>query len=827
MRHSLPHWEFRQAGTREWLPAQVPGCVHTDLLRNRKIPDPFYGANEQPLQWIEEADWEYRCLFSSSQINAGKLALVAEGLDTVAAVYLNGHLLGRTENMFLRHSWPVDKYLKEDANELRICFESPMKYIRRVRQAHRPFDHQDWVGGCTRIRKQQSSFGWDWGPRLATSGIWKEIYLESEEDRQIGDFRIIQHLSGRKARLHVRFANPIAEEVQTTLSLRGNVVAESTGDNPLTISEAELWWPNGHGDHPLYDLEISLSKSGRKIAQAKKRIGLRSIQLRQESDKTGRSFEFVVNGRRIFAKGANWIPAHAFVAGMTRAHYEPLLRSAVDANMNMLRVWGGGIYEHDSFYDLCDEAGLLVWQDFMFACSLYPGDTRFLNSVREEATQQVRRLRHHACLALWCGNNEIEILPQNLSLMKSRPRYRRAYDAVFKRILPSVVRIENPETAYHRSSPLGSQTDGVPPTSAKQWGDAHNWDVFHSKNPLNTYERSNHRFVSEFGMQALVTPEVAQTFCDERDFNIASPAMENHQKHPAGNNVILEYVLRRYRFPGDYASLAYLSQLNQAEAMRVAIEHFRRCAPHTMGALYWQFNDCWPAASWSGLEFGGRWRALQYELRRLFAPVVLCPQLPCDVVHGQGNLAKWKTGEVFLWMACDDPKGTKGRLEWSVVEWNGQVKRSGVRQVKLGSLESRCIERLDFRALFKSQLSSTDVYFRCRFTPAKGSPIETIRFFLPPRYLDLPRCRPTWQVKKISAHSARLLVKSSHFLHAVCIDGFPELDRLSDNFFDLECGETKEIDLSFRVPISQAALGKRLCLRSLADSYGATGTMLQ
>jgi beta-mannosidase len=817
MRIALNDWQFRRVGAGVWRPAKVPGCVHADLMRCGEIPDPFWADNEQKVQWVEEEDWEYRCHFSHVESDTRKRFLVAEGLDTSVTVFLNGRLLARADNMFVRHRWRVDRHLVTGRNELILRFESPMKYIRRVRRSHRPFDHQDWVGGCTRIRKQQSSFGWDWGPRLATSGIWLPIYLESGEPG-IGDFRVTQNFRGRDALVGLQFAGRPSGDVRAVLSRNGETVAGGAWDGVLKVRDAALWWPNGEGEQPLYDLRLERWDGGRVTAVEERRIGLRTVRLQQKPDARGETFEFVVNGRRIFAKGANWIPAHAFVAGLERSDYEPLLQSAVDANMNMLRVWGGGIYEHGCFYDLCDELGLLVWQDFMFACTLYPGDAQFLRSVRKEAVQQVRRLRNHACLALWCGNNEIEILPQNKALLESDVRYRRAYDAIFGNILPGVVAEECPAIFYHRSSPLGSQNCGVPHSERRQWGDAHNWDVFHSKAPLETYEKSAHRFVSEFGMQAFVTPEVAATFCDRSDFSITSEPMENHQKHPCGNEVILDYVLRRYRFPRDYASLAYLSQLNQAEAMRMAIEHFRRDAPHTMGALYWQFNDCWPAASWSGLEFGGRWRALHYELRRLFALILLCPKMSGRVVRGQGNQLLKETGKVDLWMACDAADGTAGDLEWSVLDWEGKVRLSGTARVRLRHLESLSFGRLDFRELLAGELPPEQCYFRCRYLPKTGASLEVVRFFLAPRYLALPKVVPEWRIQVVSKTFATVEVSAPAFLHAVAIEGFPGIGRITDNFFDLEKGAKKTVGLELKKPMSGVWLKRHLRLRSMVDS---------
>ena len=449
-------WEFRDATKNSpWRPAVVPGCVHTDLLRAGEIPDPFWGTNELGLQWIEERDWEYRTRFTvpAELLSREQVDLVADGLDTVALVSLNGREVARTANMFVGHRWDIKPFLQPGTNELTIRFGSAMNYIRTHRLGHQPKEFNDPVGRSQVIRKQQCQFGWDWGPRLVTAGIWRDIRLEAWSVNRLESVRVSQlHDSGG---VTLRLAPELAHReagiaCYHRLTLNSIVIAEGTGTK-IRIEHPQLWWPNGHGAQPLYALEIEvLHADGRRLGRWQGRLGLRTIALDRHADAAGETFQFLVNGRAIFAKGANWIPAHSFVAGLGREQYARDLRSAAEAHMNMIRVWGGGIYESEAFYDLCDELGLLVWQDFMFACAIYPGDAAFLRSVQTEAEQQVRRLRHRACLALWCGNNEIESL--NLDLLK-QPALRRNYDAVFHRLLPTVVARHDAVTDYWPSSP--------------------------------------------------------------------------------------------------------------------------------------------------------------------------------------------------------------------------------------------------------------------------------------------------------------------------------------------------------------------------------------
>ena len=481
------NWKFHEPRKKKWYPARVPGCIHTDLLRHKLIPDPFWGSNERELQWIEKLDWDYVTTFSVSAdlLNQEHIELVADGLDTVATITLNGREVARTENMFIGYRFPIESFLRKGRNELAIRFTSPLSYI----ESHRTADHfaewNDPVGGSSLIRKEPCSFGWDWGARFATSGIWKSIRLEAWSGNRIASVRVEQRHEKKSVTVtaqpelavKMRGRRP-RDQFRTRISLHGENVAESQGLE-VTVANPQLWWPNNMGAQPLYLLEVELLSDGQVIDRWTKRIGLRTILLDRHPDQWGESFQFVVNGVPLFAKGANWIPAHSFVTEVDRAMYEGLLDSACQANYNMLRVWGGGIYEMDDFYELCDEKGLLVWQDFMFACAQYPGDRHFLKSVEAEAAFQVARLRHHACLALWCGNNELEFMQTDI--LKT-PQRKKAYDDLFDKLLQNAVKEFDGVTAYWPSSP---HVPGAYPNPGVNWsdneraGDCHYWGVWH------------------------------------------------------------------------------------------------------------------------------------------------------------------------------------------------------------------------------------------------------------------------------------------------------------------------------------------------------------
>ena len=819
---SLVHaaWTFRDCSEKTWLPAIVPGCVHTDLRRAGKIPDLFWATNENDVQWIEERDWEYRATFTvPADLRAEEqVELVADGLDTVATVRLNGRLTGRTENMFVGHRWQVKNLLRQGTNEITIRFDSALKYIRTHRTGHQPKEFNDPVGRSQVIRKEQCQFGWDWGPRFVTAGIWRDINLEAWSKNRLESVRLNQQHS-TDGSVTLRLAPELAHRemgisCHHRLTLNSIVVAEGTGTK-IRVEHAQLWWPNGQGAQPLYTLEIEvLHSDGSSVGRWVRRIGLRTIALDRHADGDGETFQFVVNGRPIFAKGANWIPAHTFVAGLTREHYARDLRSATEAHMNMIRVWGGGIYESEAFYDLCDELGLLVWQDFMFACAIYPGDAAFFRSVQTEAAQQVRRLRHRASLALWCGNNEIESL--NAGLLK-QPPLRRNYDALFHRLLPTVVARHDAVTDYWPSSPYRTDGDHTPGGGEKR-GDTHFWDVWHARNPVKDYEKWRFRFCSEFGMQSYSSPETQATFCPPEDGNIFGAAMENHQKNRAGNQIILDYVSRRYRFPKSQEDLVYLSQLNQAYCMQTGVEHYRRLMPHCMGAIYWQLNDCWPVTSWSSIEFTGRWRALHHAARRFFAPALVSAHVPGDETTIIGNYRRSTVASVHLYTIYDRPTLARGTLRWDLFHVDGRTLVSGRKAVTLRYGESVNQKTLDLTRQL-ARYTRDQIFLRIALDIGDQRVSEEAVFLTHPRFVALPKARTKAAIVLTAQQRARITFTSSAFQHRFAFELVGLAHRSSDNYFELFAGEPKAIEVELPHPQTVAQLNRALKYRSLSDTY--------
>ncbi|AOS43556.1 Exo-beta-D-glucosaminidase precursor [Lacunisphaera limnophila] len=828
-------WQFRDATEQTpWRAATVPGCVHTDLRRHRLIPDPFWGTNELELQWIEEHDWEYRTTFrvSAALLAEENLDLVADGLDTVATVRLNGRLVARTENMFLGHRWAVRPLLRPGANELVIRFGSAMKYIRTHRPAHTPREFNDPVGRSQVIRKQPCQFGWDWGPRLVTAGIWRDLRLEAWSGNRLETVRITQK-HRKDGSVLLTFEPELARkeakiDILGTVSLNGKVVSQIANLKSLVVNPA-LWWPNGHGAQPLYQIELAVTdRHGGLIGRWSKRIGLRTLVLDRHPDAAGETFQFVVNGRAIFAKGANWIPAHSFVAGLTRADYARDLTSAAAAHMNMLRVWGGGIYESTDFYDLCDELGLMIWQDFMFSCSIYPGDAAFRASVRAEAVHQVKRLRHHACLALWCGNNEIAQLNTygggiNKGDLIDQPKLRRDYEAIFHQLLPAAVAAHDGVTAYWPSSQWRNTfADSVSKTAThpagEQRGDTHYWDVWHARHPVKDYEKWRFRFCSEFGMQSYCSPATTATFTPPDRRNVFGPLMENHQKNRAGNQIILDYVSRRYRFPKSQEALIYLSQLNQAHCMQVGVEHYRRHMPHCMGALYWQLNDCWPVASWSSLEFTGRWKALHHAARRFFAPALVSAHVPGDEDTIIGNYRTTTVDAVHLHTVYDAPAPARGELRWELFHLDEHIITRGRKKVILRPGESVRQQTLRFGKLMAAH-GRDNLHLRIALVIGRRRVSEETVFFAPPRFLNLQRPKTKVAIRAVGPAAFDLTFRTSAFQHRFAFDLPGLAHRSDDNWFELYPDEPKTVRVLCNQPQSLARVRKSLVHQSLVDSY--------
>ncbi len=830
-RHALSSTgiEFYHADRDAWFPARVPGCIHTDLQRHDLIPDPFYGRNEAGLQWIERREWRYRARFDvpADARDRAHVDLVFGGLDTLAEVRLNGQLLGRTENMFVSHRWDVRSLLQPAGNLLEVIFHNTLDYLRD-RASWQPFrERNDPVGGRSRIRKEQCQYGWDWGPRFVTCGIWQPVWLESWDGARLDQVHLRQdHQPDHTVVLHATAALDRpggGERLVLSVALDGRTVAESA---PLpdalavAIPDPQLWWPNGQGAQPLYTVTLQLlGPDGVVRDEWTRRVGLRTIELVREKDTAGESFYFRVNGRPVFAKGANWIPDHAFVTECAPQGYRERLQAAADVHMNMLRVWGGGIYEARDFYDTCDELGLLVWQDFMFACAIYPGVPEYCELVRREAEHQVRRLRHHACLALWCGNNEIVMMDIYIAELRRDPAKWADYQRVFHGVLPEVVAAFDPATPYWPSSPWTPEEYSAD-ANHEGAGDTHFWEVWHARAPVKAYEKLTTRFCSEFGMQSYASAGLAATFCPPESLNVFSLVMENHQKNGGGNATMLHYMAQRYRYVDGYANLAYLSQLNQAYCMKVGVEHFRHRMPRTMGALYWQINDCWPVASWSSIEYGGHWKALHHEARRFFAPSLVYLRTEAGVEIGRYN-------EIFNHLTCyeiftihDAPQPRAARLRWSLRTLDGRI--VGTEHAREVALASRQVVRQAECACAEAgeEWTREQIYLRAELLDVNGARLSVqTAFFTVPRFIDFVDPRITAEIRAAAGGGAEITLRSVSLAPAVAL-GFGGMPVwLSDNWFDLTAGEDYTVTARLPAGVGIDALRAAITITSLWHSY--------
>ncbi len=809
-------WQFRQTGTTGWLPASVPGGVHTDLLALGFIPDPFIGDNEARVQWVAEADWEYQLNFG---VEAGLLKqihieLVCDGLDTLAELSLNGEVLGKTENMFRQYRFDLKPLLKEVGNTLLVKFASPVRYCAE-RQAEEPMvGVSQALPGGPHLRKAPCQFGWDWGPQLPPIGIWKSIRLEAWSEAKLEDVHLRQtHTEGRVlisaqlvtsqpadgclARLEV--ISPDGVQVYRSETL----VEANTAHLEVELENPQLWWPNGYGKQPLYSVKVRLEKDAVILDQRDYRLGLRTIDLIQEPDQWGQSFKFAVNGVTIFAKGSNWIPADSFPTRVTRQQLEKILGDAVLVHQNMLRVWGGGFYESEDFYDLCDQYGILVWQDFIFSCSMYPlGVASFLENIKEEVLQNLRRLRHRTSLALWCGNNEMEEGWVDWQWDKSKFGYlEEVYDRFFHHQLKEWCLSEDPDRSYWPSSPSSGTPFQNP--NGQERGDAHYWQVWHGRQPFSAYRQQFPRFMSEFGFQSLPPMPTVHSYADQADLNMTSYIMERHQKNQRGNELIVSQMLDQYRLPKDFEALDYLSMVLQANGIRYGVEHWRRNSHRVAGTLYWQLNDCWPVASWSSVDYFGRWKGLQYAARHFYAPVLLS-------VEDEGLRQK-------VLITNDNLEQFSGLVRVRVESLTGEVFFSTEYPVEVAAQSVIPVCDLDCSAYVGADLLR-ETFFLAELWQGDQFVDRKTAFFAPVKHLSLPDPRLSATVETIGDEVRVNLTAESLALQVEL--SFAGLDCVfSDNYFDLPANTPVSITTCLNQEIDAEALQELLRVQTIYDSY--------
>lgn len=832
-------WEFRQipeAGGAEttWRPAQVPGDVHLDLLLNKLIPDPFYRDNEAKLQWIEDASWEYRTTVQASPALLGhkNVELVFEGLDAYALIYLNDKQLffpdadptSRTPNNMFRE-WRIDvkACLRSGANQLRVVFPSPIKTAEMVAASDkwREYTHTEEK---TYIRKAAYEYGWDWGPRFVTSGIWRPAKLEAWNDALISNLHVAQRditaqVAHIVAQVEITGAPDAEKDVSGKLTLdygeKGKKLSLSqdvmvhAGINhfefPLQIENPDLWYPAGYGAQPRYEFDVQL-KIGKTVEdQGVVRTGLRSVVLRRDLDQWGRSFEFIINGIPVFGKGADVIPFDSFPNRVTTADYRRILESARDANMNMIRHWGGGYYETDEFYDLCDELGIMVWQDFMFGNDWQPGTYAWKQNVEREAEYQVRRLRDHPSIIIFCGNNETEEAfhwkDRDLLSTAARMQMWQDYLTVFSGILNRVVARLAPETPYWPSSP-SSDYEEISPEF--QSGDFHDWSVWHGRVPFTEYEKHNPRFMTEYGFQSFPEMATIEAFTLPEDrTSIFTPVMLAHQKNNEGNSIIQDYMLKDYAQPKDFASFLYASQVLQAEGIKIGAEHLRRNRPRSMGSIFWQLNDCWPVASWSSIDYFGRWKALQYYARRFYAPLLVSPHL--------------EDGNFNIYVVSDKTTPTSAQLRVRLMTLAGATVSDNTQAIQIPGLSRKIYVQRSLSEFVDANGMDAAKIFAVTDLLVDGKAVSSnLLYFVPTKQIQLPAAQIETELSP-DGTTYRLRLTSKVLARSVYVT-FGNMDvQLSDNYFDLIPNQPVEITIQSKAGLDQ--LKQALKVVSLVDAF--------
>ncbi|MGO9437468.1 MAG: beta-mannosidase [Terracidiphilus sp.] len=827
---ALDHgWQFRQITTTPedpeagWLPATVPGDVHLDLLANKKIEDPFNRDNESKLQWIENASWEYRDTFdvSPALLARANVDLVFDGLDAAAQVYLNGTQILNADDSFRIWRVPAKTHLHPGNNLLRVVFPSPITAAQLV-AAMDPWQPRTKVEPKTYIRKAAYEYGWDWGPRFVTSGIWRPARIESWDKIRIADFAVRQR-DVSKTVAHVD------AEVEVEASSNGpaqigldyiggpapvtltKLVTLHTGTNlidiPIEIRQPKLWYPAGYGEQPLYEFTAHISIAGQTADKRITKTGLRSIVLDRHPDQWGRSFQFVVNGIPVFAKGADVIPFDSFPNRVTTANYRRILESARDANMNMIRHWGGGYYETDEFYQICDELGIMVWQDLMFGNDWQPGTYNFKLTIEAEAEDQVRRLRNHPSIVIWCGNNETELALNWSGRDKLPPEVRfqmwQDYLTEFSGILNRVVERLDAETPYWPSSP---SSDYEELSSKYQSGDAHVWDVWHGRVPFSTYETHNSRFVTEYGFQSFPEMKTIEAFTQPEDrTGIFTPVMLAHQKNNEGNAIIHDYLLKDYPEPKDFASFLYVSQVLQAEGIKIGAEHFRRSRPETMGSIFWQLNDCWPVASWSSIDYYGRWKALQYYARRFYAPILVSPHI--------------ENGSVKVYIVSDRTTAQPATVRVRLMDFDGKVLLEDSHDVSVEPLTSKVYLDWPLAKLAQAGAANTSgVFVVAELISGDAQLSRNLTYLAPTKEVHL--IPAALKVETRGSNGTYKVQITSPVLARSVYLSFGSLDaQVSDNYFDLFPGETREVTVSSAASLD--ALKAELHVISLTDAFAA------
>ncbi len=782
---------------------KIPGSVYSFLLDAGAMPDPYYRDNELKALPLMENDYTFSRSFTLGEdwLTGGRVLLRCEGLDTLCTVCVNGAEIGRADNMHREWEFDATAALRAGENELSVRCDSPTKWIAQAYRDDHIIGSYHAMRGFPHLRKAHCMFGWDWGPRLPDAGIWRDISLIHVDTPRITDVHIRQqHQDGAvSVNVQVAFESGSGDErIAVSILAPDGATFTGTAGECIPIANPQRWWPNGYGAQPLYTARIELRSGGQLVDSATRRIGLRTMTVIREKDEWGESFEQCVNGVRIFAMGADYIPEDNLLSRVNPGRTRKLLEQCVAAHFNSIRVWGGGYYPDDFFYDICDELGLVVWQDFMFACANYHLTEVFEHNIRAEFYDNVRRIRHHACLGLWCGNNEMEMF-QAIAHYEGTPKNRSDYIRMFEHMLPEVLRTADPDTFYWPASP--SSGGGFDEPNDPDRGDVHYWDVWHGNMPFAEYRKFFFRYASEFGFQAFPCLRTVESFTLPEDRNIFSRVMEMHQRNEGANGKIMNYLSQTFLYPTNFDTLLYTSQLLQAEAIRFGVEHWRRNRGRCMGAIYWQLNDIWPVASWASIDYFGRWKALHYYAKRFFAPVMISCHETGETTDRASVVLQPSPIETSarLCVANETLQSVSGTVAWALRDHTGAAIQTGEAPLTIPALSSAWLDKLDFPGIDFLTRYFSFAFVLAGETVSRGSALFTAPKHF--RFLD-----PQLAYER---RGNALTIRAAAYAKSIEISS-PDSDLvLSDNYFDMDAGE--------RVVYIEEGDPKQLLLRSVYD----------